>query len=346
MTLHDDIGGSAPQRLTPLVLRSAIGGVLMGMANLVPGISGGTMLLASGVYPRFITAVSEVSRFRFRTISLLVLGTVTGMALLSIVSLAGGVKMLMLEHRWVMYSLFIGLTLGGVPVVWSMGRPASRATWVGAGFGFAAMAALAWAQASGAGAADDHSSNMPLMFLAGIVGAAAMILPGISGAYMLLVLGVYVTILGAVDAVKQAVLAGDWATMSAPVVNVVLPVGVGVLVGVATISNLLRWLMAKFEKLTLGILLGLLVGAVVGLWPFQRPVKPMEGQVVHGRVMTAELIESLDPGKYPTEFFAPTFGQWAAALLIAAAGFAMTAALAAIGRAGGRGATASDSTGP
>ena len=104
-------------------LRCLLGGTLMGLANLVPGISGGTMLLAAGIYPRFIQALAELSALRFRKSSLLVLGLVGIAAGSAILLGAGTVKDAVVEHRWAMYSLFIGLTLGGVPVLWSMARP-------------------------------------------------------------------------------------------------------------------------------------------------------------------------------------------------------------------------------
>ena len=63
-------------KTSSLITRSLFGGMLMGLANLVPGISGGTMLLAAGIYPRFIEAISDVTRLRFRFRSLLVLGCV------------------------------------------------------------------------------------------------------------------------------------------------------------------------------------------------------------------------------------------------------------------------------
>jgi len=129
------------------VLRSLLGGVLMGLANLVPGISGGTMLLASGVYPRFITAIGEVTSFKFRKPSLVVLGCVVAAALLAVISLAGVIAEVVVGYRWVMYSLFIGLTLGGVPVVWRLIDKHTASVWIGAVFGFAGMAALALLQA-------------------------------------------------------------------------------------------------------------------------------------------------------------------------------------------------------
>ncbi|MDH3583903.1 MAG: DUF368 domain-containing protein, partial [Phycisphaerae bacterium] len=108
---QDVVSGPAD---SPLIIRAAAGGSLMGAANLVPGISGGTMLLASGVYPAFIQAVAEVSTFRFRRRSLVLLGTVALAAAVVIILLAGTLRDLVIDHRWVMYSLFIGLTLGGV----------------------------------------------------------------------------------------------------------------------------------------------------------------------------------------------------------------------------------------
>lgn len=322
-------GPIAGDGTVPLAARGVFGGVLMGLANLVPGISGGTMLLAAGVYPRFIEAIGEVTTFKFRKPSLVVLGSVVLAAMLAILLLAGTVKGLVVDHRWVMYSVFIGLTLGGVPVVWRLIRSndttntsaaGMRAVWIGAAVGFAGMAALALFQSSGA-SGDAQRDGFVFLFLAGIAGASAMILPGVSGGYLLLVLGVYVPILAGVDAFKDGLKTRDTAVIFDVGLAVVLPVGLGVLVGVVGVSNLLRWLLHRYEKATLGVLLGLLVGAVVGLWPFQQTAAPAEGQVVKGQAITyaddtaadghtpgwvfAESGEPVEPEDLPTAFFAP-----------------------------------------
>ena len=117
--------GAEPHQTTHAVLvaRGVLGGTLMGLANLVPGISGGTMLLAAGVYPGFIAGIAEVTTLRFRLRSLLLLGAIVASAAVGILLLAGTVRSLVVDHRWIMYSLFIGLTLGGVPLVWRLARP-------------------------------------------------------------------------------------------------------------------------------------------------------------------------------------------------------------------------------
>ncbi|MEN8184912.1 MAG: DUF368 domain-containing protein, partial [Myxococcota bacterium] len=109
----------------------------MGLANLVPGISGGTMLLAAGVYQAFIESIAELTTHRLRTRPVVLLGTIAGSAALAILLLAGAVKELVVEQRWVMYSVFVGLTLGGVPLVWRLARPLSPGLLAGGGIGFA-----------------------------------------------------------------------------------------------------------------------------------------------------------------------------------------------------------------
>ena len=185
-----------------LLLRGAFGGMLMGLANLVPGISGGTMLLSAGVYPEFIGAIAEVTTLRFKLRSLMLLASVVSMAALAILLFAGPVKDLVVTQRFIMYSVFIGLTLGGVPIVWKLAKPASKGLFVGAAAGFVVMAAMALGEPASSSAGPAYG----LLFLGGLAGASAMILPGVSGGYLLLLLGQYVPILSAVSDFKNALL--------------------------------------------------------------------------------------------------------------------------------------------
>ena len=269
----------------------------MGLANLVPGISGGTMLLAVGIYPRFIEAVADTTRLRFRLQPLLLLIVVAASGGLAILLLAGTLGDLVVHHQWIMYSAFIGLTLGGVPLVWRLAQPVGRAVWGGAAGGFAAMAALALLQSDSTAAG--ASGNGPLLLaIAGAAGAAAMILPGLSGGYLLLVLGQYVPILGAVDGLLQALRDRDAGAL-VEAAGVLLPVLIGIAVGATVISNAVRLALHRFRQATLGVLLGLLLGAVVGLWPF--------------------------------EGFGPTPLQAGSAMGIAGAGFVLTWAISRVG---------------
>jgi putative membrane protein len=317
--------------LSALGLRGAIGGMLMGLANLVPGISGGTMLLAAGVYPDFIRAIAELTRLRFRLRQVVLLGTIVASAALAILLLAGAVRTLVVEERWLMYSFFIGLTLGGVPLVWRLARPASTGLWLGGLGAFALMAIMAVSGGTGG----SREASGVLFFLSGLAGASAMILPGVSGGYLLLLLGQYEPILGAIDTLKNGLLGSHGGGFDLSLVmqsmSTVIPVGVGVVFGVIGVSNLLRWLLARYEKPSLGALLGLLVGALVGLYPFQQPTPPEPGFMHRGVVLSAVELSEVDPDDWPLDRFEPSAAQAATAAAAIVIGLAATVAISRIG---------------
>ncbi|MBW2500640.1 MAG: DUF368 domain-containing protein [Deltaproteobacteria bacterium] len=315
--------------LASFLPRGILGGILMGLANLVPGISGGTMLLATGVYTSFIEAIADVTTLRLRPRPLIVLATIAGAAVLAIGLLAGPTRMLVVEHRPLMYSFFIGLTLGGLPLVWRLARPATGAVWGGAAVAFGLMVVMAfgWTGDDGAG------RSTPLLLLSGLAGASAMILPGISGGYLLLLLGQYEPILGAIDDLKQGLIgqAGLDLARIMGAMEVVVPVGIGVVLGVVGVSNALRWLLHHYEKPTLGALLGLLLGAVVGLYPFQEPVSPQPGFEHHGVVLEAEALARVPVEDWPLERFTPGPMQVASAGGSFLAGLLLTSVVARLG---------------
>ena len=162
------------------------------------------------------------------------------------------------------------------------------------------------------------------IFTSGVIAISAMVLPGLSGSYLLLLLGQYVPILNAVDQFKEALRNRDLAAAMAPALEVVLPVGLGVIAGVVLVGNLLRWLMDRYHQATMGVLLGLLLGSVVGLYPFQRGVEPQPGDVINGREMTTAMIEELEPEKWPTERYVPQAGEVFVSLALIGLGYSIT----------------------
>ena len=312
-------------------LRLLFGGAMMGLANLVPGISGGTMLVAAGVYRRFIEAVSTLSRLRFDRRSVLVVTVVGVGVVLAVAGFAAIVGEALLRARWAMYALFIGLTLGGVPILLRSVRPASATTGIGAVAGAAAMIALALLQ--GDDGDGGVASGWMAVGLAGAAGAAAMILPGVSGAYLLLLLGQYRTILDAIREGASAAAGLDPSRLWEQF-GVLVPFGIGVVVGLVLVSNLLRWLIRRFERATLGVLLGLLLGAPAGLYPFKQGVPPVAGDVVRGEVLSEARAEELleKPRAWPERRFTPGAGQIMGALGLVGVGFAATLAVGRLGR--------------
>lgn len=328
-----DVPDSAKATSRVPMVRCALGGVLMGLANLVPGISGGTMLVACGIYTRFIDAVSDLTRLRFSRSALLTLAMVVLGAIIAIGGLASAIHFALVHHRWVMFSIFIGLTLGGVPILWVMGRPIKRDSVIGIVIGFALMAALVVVQETGASGA---AMGGPVGFvIGGAAAASAMILPGVSGAFLLLLLGLYEPIIGAIKDTISALKDGDISGVIDQLATII-PVGVGVLLGVAIVSNILRWVLHRYERVTIGVLLGLIIAAPAGLYPFREGVEPAVGDTIKNELVTelnlAEMRAPDNAKDWEQRAFAPSAGQVAGSLGLIVLGFGATIGIAHLGR--------------
>ncbi len=259
------------------IIRTGVGGVLMGLAMLVPGVSGGTMILVMGLYDEFIGGIADVTRLRFtrRNIAFLaILGVAAGGA---IAAMAGTMSRAVTLHQSAMFSLFIGLTLGGVPLLIRMLKGLTRLSIVGVAAGLAVMVVIAVTkeeppgrQAISAAAAGGFviEPDYPRDTAAGALAMSAMVLPGISGAYMLLVLNRYETILASISVAKDYLISGGKQGDPVVFLRVVIPTGLGAVTSLVLLSNFLKWMLRRHEQPTLGVLLGLLFGSVVGIWPF------------------------------------------------------------------------------
>lgn len=314
------------------VVRCALGGALMGLANLVPGISGGTMLVACGIYTRFIDAVSDVTRLRLTRATVLTLASVLAGAVVGVVALTGIIHWALVNHRWAMFSLFIGLTLGGVPILFKMARPIKGPGIVGIALGVLAMGGLVYLQESGA--AGGGSSGFVMLMIGGAAAASAMILPGVSGAFLLLLLGLYATVIGAIKDTLSGVKDADVGAVMDQM-GVIVPIGLGVVLGVALVSNALRWVLHRYEKATLGFLLGLIVAAPLGLYPFREGVPPEIGDEVKGELVTAANLDEMrapDNAKdWEQRVFAPSIVQIAGSLGLIGLGIVATLGIARLG---------------
>ncbi len=242
----------APPQLFSLarVLRTAVAGILMGTANLIPGVSGGTMVLAMGLYQEFIDSVADITALRLGLRRIVFLGVLGGFALAAIVLLAKLILFLLFHYPTAMYALFIGLTLGGAPTLLRALRPLRADAIIATIIGLLLMIGV-WQLRAGVGF--PHHALMD--FVSGVVGATTMVLPGVSGSYMLLVMDQYERVIGSIDDRNF---------------KIIIPVAIGAALGIVGLSNLLKFLLRRFARPTVGVLLGILLGSVIGLWPFDK----------------------------------------------------------------------------
>ena len=234
----------------------------MGTADLVPGFSGGTVALVAGIYQRLVAnvrqgarALSLLLRLHLRdglraivAIEWTFLGALLAGIGTALITLATVLRAQIEAAPVAMSALFLGLVVGATVVAVSELRaPAPRHLVIGAAVAAGTFVALGLR----GGTLDDPS--LLVLFLAGAVAVCAMILPGVSGAFLLVLLGVYQPALEA---------------LSDRDLTVIAVVGAGCLVGLATFSTLLNWLLRHHHDVVLAALLGLMAGSTRVLWPW------------------------------------------------------------------------------
>ena len=262
-----------------------IDGVLIGIANIIPGVSGGTFALILGIFDRLVGAINSLSprsarllltalarRFdadsrrelgaewrRLDASFLLLLGVGAVAAILSCSFL---IDYLLKVHYSPTLAFFIGLILPSVWIPWSMmEQRGTRLAWALPGVALTLGVSLV---APGAGGGTD---NLLVAFLAGAVAISAMILPGISGSYVLLVIGQYQVMLNKLTGFQRGLAEGriDFGALAW-----LLSLVAGLAVGIVLFARLLNYLLEHRRSATMAFLIGLLFGSLWVLWPFKQ----------------------------------------------------------------------------
>jgi len=236
-----------------------IKGIAMGAADVVPGVSGGTIAFITGIYDELLRSIGSIPaaavllmrgriREAWRTANANFLLILLGGIFTSVLSLAKLISFLLTDHPIPIWSFFFGLILVSVHLVgkeiqrWGMSRIAALVLGVVFAYVITVAAPMQWS--------DDGLS----LFLAGAIAICAMILPGISGSFILVLLGLYPVVLAAVKNLDIGVLA---IFMS------------GCLVGILSFARLLSWMLDRWRDLTLAFLTGLMIGSLNKVWPWK-----------------------------------------------------------------------------
>lgn len=244
-------------------------GFLMGSADVVPGVSGGTMALILGIYERLLSAIKSVNGAVLRDLFSLRLAKAVGQIhLLFLVMLISGIatalafftkivplQVYMFSHPEIVFGLFFGLILGSIYVLVKAieQRHLSMIVFIVVG-----TAIGLWVVQLVPTQTPEH----PLfVFFSGVIAITAMILPGISGSYLLLIMRKYDFVLSNIGKL------GGPETMEGFLA--LLPFIVGAVVGLALFSRVLSWLLARYHRATLSVLIGFLLGSLLVIWPFQ-----------------------------------------------------------------------------
>lgn len=263
------------RKFYPHYLGVIVKGMAMGAADVIPGVSGGTIAFISGIYEELLSSIRSINLDNFRLLfrkdglSLFwkaingnfLLSVFVGI-LVSIFSLANLLQYLLQFYPILVWSFFFGLILSSS---WIVAKKVKRKTLeVLAAFLLGGASAFYITVATPTQTPNDYW----FVFLSGAIAICAMILPGISGSFILLLLGKYFFVLSAVT------------SFNIPVLGIF---AVGALVGIISFSNLLTWLLRKYHDITIGVLAGFMIGSLNKLWPWKVVQETFTNS--HGEVM-------------------------------------------------------------
>ena len=243
-------------------------GFAMGVANVIPGVSGGTIALLTGIFERLINALKSFDveavrlllKFKFREFARHVdfgflLSVFVGVGV-SIISVAKLLEFLFQSYPVYVWSFFFGLILVSV---WFVGKSIGKID-VAAAVSFVVGAAVAF----GLSVMNPATENTAFWYLiiCGAVAVCSMILPGLSGSFVLILMGNYQLIM--IYAVSHFDM------------KIIVPVAIGVVVGLLAFSHFLSWLLSRYARQTMAVLTGFIFGSLGTIWPWKNPVYLMQ----------------------------------------------------------------------
>jgi putative membrane protein len=306
---------ASPSLMNRLIL--FLKGVAMGAADVVPGVSGGTIAFITGIYDELLNSIRSVNlkafqlllKGRFAELSahlnipfLLVLGSGIALSLLSLSKLV----LYLMEHQPILlWSFFFGLVLASI---WTVGKQLDR-------FGPGMMSLFVAGTVVAFWITTVSPTQTPetwwFIMMSGAIAICAMILPGISGSFILLLMGKYRFILESLNEFR---------------LGVILLFSVGMVVGITSFSHFLHWLLHRYRNHTIAVLAGFMLGSLNKVWPWKVPIKTYldsEGKV---HPLTER---NLWPTRY--EELTGNPAEWGMALLVALLGAALVILLERLG---------------
>lgn len=246
-------------------INQVLRGIVIGVANIIPGVSGGTMMVSMGIYDTLIHCITHLFKEFKKSVKTLLpyaVGMVVG-----IVALASLLSFLFEHYPLPTNTAFIGLILGGLgPLFKKVDRKKVHGAAVVAFlFFFALIIVLACTgEVQNAETLAITPGQMALLVVMGAIASATMIIPGVSGSMVLMLLGYYTPVLNAVNGLKNALFALDFAAMTQPVL-LLLPFAVGIVAGIFGIAKLIEWLLARFPTPTYCGVLGLVLASPISI---------------------------------------------------------------------------------
>lgn len=247
-------------------IKDILKGMVIGIANIIPGVSGGTMMVAMGIYDKLIHCITHIFK-EFKKSVLFLLPIAIGMGI-AVVGGTLGIELLFEKFPVQTNLLFIGLIVGGLPAIWKNVK--GNSIRFGHILAFAAFFALVVVMAflgETEGNAVDLSFNLMnvlKLFGVGVIAAGTMVIPGVSGSMVLLLLGYYNPIVSAINDFLGALTSFDMDGILTGI-GILLPFGIGVIVGVLAIAKVIEFVFNKFPLYAYWAIIGLIIASPIAI---------------------------------------------------------------------------------
>jgi len=277
------------EKRTPLQLGLlSLKGIAMGAADVVPGVSGGTIAFISGIYEELIDSINKINLEALKKLKKEGLKSfwnhINGTffvflfsgIILSIASLAKGVTYLLTEHPILIWSFFFGLIIASIFLVGKTIQKWNSSVWISLIIGAVVAFYISSIQSVA------HVEASWYILLSGSLAICAMILPGISGSFILVLLGSYHIVL---SAIKDRDLV------------VISLFGIGCVIGLLTFARVLKFLFSKFKEITIAVLTGFMIGSLYKVWPWKIRIGD-EPLVIHSNGKEDWMMENVLPANY------------------------------------------------
>lgn len=240
--------------------------MVVGIANIIPGVSGGTMMVAMGLYDSLIHAITHLKREFKKSMQLLI--PIFAGAGIAIIVLARVFELLLETYPIQTNLAFCGLIAGSLPFIFKKvkGHTVMIGKIIPFLIFFAIVIAMALMGETGGAAADVSFNlvNVIKLFFVGLIAAATMVIPGVSGSMMLMLLGYYDTILKTINRFMEALAKFDIPAMAGEL-GVLIPFGIGVLVGIGVIAKIIEFIFMKAEIHAYYAIIGLILASPIAI---------------------------------------------------------------------------------
>ena len=265
-----------------------IKGMLIGVANILPGVSGGTMMVSMGIYDKIISSITHITK-QFKKSILTLLPYLIGMGIGIVVS-SFSIELMFEKFPIPTALLFIGLIFGGIPML-AVNLKEKKTNVLHIVLFVCAFALVVGLQLLGNSTGTEKTlelsaGNFIVAFILGTIASATMVIPGVSGSMVMMILGYYTAVIGLINDCITALVSLDFGVLFG-CIGILIPFGIGVVFGIVAVAHLIEYLMNHYKKETYCAILGLVTASPVPVFMNAGVESVSVGAIIAGIVMFA-----------------------------------------------------------